>query len=145
MLARAGALGLACLALLAPGAAANASAPGVSLLVRPGSPTVGLTSTIDVRLAQAKPGSPVVVAILSPTGLRSRLTLTRVGPGLWRAAYRFLDDGTWRLSAGVGRLAVTDRVFVKQPPSAVPPFALAPGSKPSLWGSGQGIGILLRP
>ncbi len=143
MLARAGALGLVCLALLTTGA--NASAPGVSLLVRPGSPTVGLSSTIDVQLAQAKPASPVIVGILSPTGLRSRLTLTRVGPGLWRVAYRFLDDGTWRLSVSVGRLAVTGRVFVKQPPSAVPPLALAPGSKPSLWGSGQGIGIFLRP
>ena len=143
MLARAGVVGLVCLAVLA--AAADAKAPGVSLLVRPGSPTVGLMSTIDVQLAPARPASPVIVGILSPTGLQSRLALKRVGPGLWRAAYRFVDDGTWRLSASVGRLTVTDMVFVKQPPSAVPPFALAPGSKPTLWGSGQGIGILIRP
>lgn len=71
MLARAGALGLVYLAVLA--AAANASAPQGRLFVTPGSPVVGARSTIDVEPPALKPTSRVVVELVSPTGLSSRL------------------------------------------------------------------------
>lgn len=143
MLARAGALGLVCLAVLT--AAASASAPQGRLFVTPGSPVVGARSTIDVELPALQPASRLAVELVSPTGLSSRRALTRVGAGLWRASYRFLDDGSWTLSVTAGRVVAIRRVFVKQPPAAVPPLIFLPAAKPSAWGFGQGIGILIRP
>lgn len=111
----------------------------------PGSPVVGARSTIDVELPALKPTSRVAVELVSPTGLSSRLALTRVRAGLWRAAYRVLDDGSWTLSVTAGSLVATGRVFVKQLPAAVPPLSFLSAAKPSAGGFGQGIGILIRP
>lgn len=64
--------------------------------------------------------SPLYVRLVSPTGVRLRARLTRVGPGLWRAAWHFTDDGQWTLS--VPRVRAVARVQVFQPFAALPPF-----------------------
>lgn len=115
MNARPGALAALCLVLLASAPAAGAS--GGRLLVDPARPVVGAKTSIEVHsLASA----PLVVQLVSPTGLKLHVRLVRVGPGLWRAAWHFADDGQWTLR--VPRARAVARIQVLQPFGALPPF-----------------------
>ena len=113
--------GLVAIPILACALAASAGAGTVAakprLVVEPGHPVVGMRTTIDLHAR--RPRTPVIRAV-SPTGVPIRIRLTALGPGLWRGAFRFTDDGQWLLrvpGAGVAR-----RVLVLQPPGALPPF-----------------------
>jgi hypothetical protein len=115
MNARLGVLGALCLALLAAAPAAGA-AKG-RLLVDPLRPVVGAKTSIEV---QTRASSPLYVQLVSPTGVRLQTRLLRVGPGLWRAAWHFSDDGQWTLR--VPRAGAVAYVHVFQPFAALPPF-----------------------
>lgn len=146
MALRSPAVGAVCAVLVAASTAgaANAAGAGRSLEVRPGSPVVGLRVTIVVR------GAPTVkrlaVEIVTPTGIPLRLRLARAGAGMWRARYRFTDDGTWTLSVRLRGTVSSRRIFVKQPPAPIPPFKpwqLATGPKANLGTALTGGGIPL--
>lgn len=143
MVVRAGALAAFVVALLV--AAPGASAAGGRLVVSPGAPLVGERSTIELRLGSARPRR-LVVELRSPTGVPRALRLERVGTRLWRATYRFTDDGAWTLRV-VGRQVVAfRRVVVLQPPALIPPFrpSLLPGTGALDGGLGTG-GIAIGP
>ena len=112
MVTRAIALAAVCLAAAPAAGAANGR-----LLVEPQQPVVGLRTVIQVR-AQAK--APLYAQLTSPTGVRTKLRLTQVRTGLWRAAYHFADDGQW--TVGVRRAAAVAKVVVLQNGAALPPF-----------------------
>lgn len=115
MNARLGVLGALCLVLLATASAAGAARG--RLLVDPLRPVVGAKASIEVR---ARAGSPLYVQLVSPTGVKLQVRLTRVGPGIWRAAWHFSDDGQWTLR--VPRARAVAHVHVVQPFAALPPF-----------------------
>lgn len=121
MLARAGAVALVAAAVAA--ASASAAVRG-SVLVSPGSPVVGKRAVISF-LAEVK-APRLRLELVSPTGIRRYVWLRRTAPGVFRAGYRFADDGQWLLRRG----SVVRGIWVQQPPSATPPFK--PGSKAGL-------------
>lgn len=104
-----------CLSLIAAAPAAGAS--GGRLLVDPVRPVVGAKTSIEVH---SLAGAPLFVQLVSPTGVKMRVRLNRVAPGLWRAAWHFADDGQWTLR--VPRARAVARIQVSQPFGALPPF-----------------------
>ncbi len=144
MVVRMGALAALVVALLA--AAPGASAAGARLVVSPQAPLVGERSTIEVHLVSSRRAAPLVVELLSPTGVPRALPLRRVGSRLWRASYRFPDDGAWTLRVVQRRSVSVHRVVVLQPPALIPPFrpSLLPGTGALDGGLGTG-GIAIGP
>ena len=138
-------LGAVCVAAVAATAAGARSAGTLS--VRPGSPIVNARTTIEVRTSAAT--RRLSLRLESPTGVPMRIALSRAGRGVWRTRFRFLDDGTWKLSVRVGGRLETRQVFVKQPPAPIPPFKpwqLATRPKSSLGAAlaaGGGIALPL--
>ena len=127
--------------LLAALAAASAAAAGQgSIVVRPGEPIVNTRSTIEVRAPASV--ERLTVRLVTPTGVPLRVGLYREGPGVWRKRYRFMDDGTWTLFVRVRGTLVSRKIFVKQPPTPVPPFK--PAQKTSLFGTAGG-GVFIVP
>jgi hypothetical protein len=112
MISRAAMVAAVSLALVPTAAAAKGR-----LVVDPGSPVVGVRTLIDVRTTAP---APLYLRLTSPTGVQRRLRLTRVAPGLWRAAFHFPDDGQWTLR--VVRANAGAKVTVLQPGAALPPF-----------------------
>lgn len=112
MIARAAAVAAVCLAL-----APSAGAAKGRLLVDPQRPVVGLGTLIEV---QTRARAPLFVQLTSPTGIPARIRLTKIRPGIWRALYRFVDDGQWILH--VPRANALAKVLVMQPGAAIPPF-----------------------
>jgi hypothetical protein len=104
-------------AALCVAAVPGTGSSGARLVVDPQSPVVGVRALIEVRTHAA---SPVVAQLTSPTGVRQRLRLTRVHPGLWRGSFHFSDDGQWTVR--VTRAHAVAKVLVLQPGGAVPPF-----------------------
>jgi hypothetical protein len=112
---RAGFVGTLCLVALA--AAPAAGAARARLTVEPARPYVGVRASIEVQTTAA---APVYAQIVSPTGVKMRVRMTRVLPGLWRVRWHFADDGQWLVR--VPRAAAATRVHVVQPPGILPPF-----------------------
>lgn len=104
-------------AFLAAAPAAGAAAP--RLLVDPGRPVVGARTLIELQLRTAA-RAPLVAELVSPTGIRTRIRLTRVRPRLWRAVVHFPDDGQWLVR--VARARAQAKVLVLQNGAALPPF-----------------------
>jgi hypothetical protein len=115
MTARPGVLAALCLAVLVAAPAAGAAKGRVS--VDPGRPFVGVRTSIEVH---ARAAAPLYAQLVSPTGVKLRLRLQRVLPGLWRASWHFVDDGQWLVR--VPRVRAVARVHVVQPPGILPPF-----------------------
>ncbi len=112
MIARAAAVAAVCLALAPTAAAAKGR-----LLVDPGKPVVGVATLIEVQTGAR---APLYVQLTSPTGVPTKIRLTRVRTGIWRALYHFADDGQWTLR--VPRANARAKVLVLQPGAAIPPF-----------------------
>jgi hypothetical protein len=97
--------GVVALAVLA--LAANAGAVTGRVVVKPSSPTVGKSATIQVQLTPAS-GETVpptlYLRVISPRGGSLRVPLARVGKtNNWRTAFLFADKGKWQLRAIAGK------------------------------------------
>ncbi len=105
MLARALTFGVAALGALA--VAANAGAVTGKIVVKPVSPTVGKSATIQVQLtprAGETVPSVLYVRVIAPRGGALRVPLTRVGKSnTWRTTFAFADQGKWQLRAIAGK------------------------------------------
>ncbi len=112
--------GVAVLAVLA--LAASAGAVTGRVVVKPSSPTVGKSATIQVQLT---PGSGETVPstlylkVISPRGGSLKVPLTRIGKSnSWRTAFLFADKGKWQLRAIAGPGGHPGpAVFSARPPS----------------------------
>ena len=97
-----GAVALAALAL-----AAGAGAVTGRVVVKPSSPTVGKSATIQVQLTPASGEtlpSTIYLRVTSPRGGSLKVPLARIGKTAnWRTVFSFADKGKWRLRAIAGK------------------------------------------
>ena len=105
MPARALTFGVAVLAALA--LAAGAGAVTGRFVVKPPSPTVGKSATIQVQLTlgsgETLPAT-LYLKVTSPRGGSLKVPMARVGKGnSWKTSFLFADKGKWQLRAIAGK------------------------------------------